>query len=94
MTALEDNPLHRMGALTGRAQALAEVMAMVRRLSERIHEDASEVEALQTLILAWSELITWLEQAGDEAGQEVVVLRGELSSPATGACSGPAEGAA
>lgn len=94
MTTLNDNPVHRAGVLTGRTQTLAEVMALVRRLSGRIDADASNVEALQALVLAWSELITWLEQAGDEAGQEVVLLRGEAHPPVAGAPPGSADGAA
>ncbi len=77
-----DSLPHRAAVMTGRAQALAEAMSLVRRLSDRIEPDMAHAEAHQILVLAWSELLTWLEQAGVEAAQESKLMRQELNLPA------------
>ena len=73
-----DSLVYRGLIMTGRSYALADAFAMVRRLSERIERNATDQQALQTLVLNWSELLTWLEQASDEARGELVLMQREL----------------
>lgn len=73
-----DSLLYRGLMTTGRAYALSDVFTMVRRLSERIAPDAPDEEVFKTLVLNWSELLTWVEQAGVEAREELRLMQDEL----------------
>lgn len=73
-----DSLLYRGLVMTGRAYALGDVFAMVRRLSERIAPDTPDEEVFKTLVLNWSELLTWVEQAGVEARDELRLMQDEL----------------
>lgn len=78
-----DSLVYRGLVMTGRSYALADAFSMVRRLSERIETDGTDDQTLQTLVLNWSELLTWLEQAGDEARDELRLMQQELDSADT-----------
>lgn len=72
-----DSLLYRGLMTTGRAYALGDVFAMVSRLSERIAPDTPDDEVFKTLVLNWSELLTWVEQAGVEARDELRLMQDE-----------------
>ena len=74
-----DSLLYRGLMTTGRAYALGDVFALVRRLSERIAPDASDQDVLKTLVLNWSELLSWVEQASVEARDELRLMQEEIA---------------
>lgn len=73
-----DSLLYRGLMTTGRAYALGDVFDLVRRLSGRIEPDASDADVLKTLVLNWSELLSWVEQAGVEARDELRLMQEEI----------------
>lgn len=74
-----DSLVYRGLVMTGRAGALAEVMDRIHRLGDRIVDDTADDQVLQTLVLNWSELLTWIEQAGIEASDELRLMQTELA---------------
>lgn len=74
-----DSLLYRGLMTTGRAYALGDVFALVRRLSERIAADASDEDVMKTLVLNWSELLSWVEQASVEARDELRLMQDEIA---------------
>lgn len=69
-----DDPAARALILTGRAEALAEVLGMMRRLRLGLDAEASREVLLEELVAGYGELSRWLLQAVEEATVEAELL--------------------
>lgn len=71
---IKSEDIRREGILTGRAQAIKEVIDMANRLGGAVDPGAARGEALATLLSNWMELIHFLDQAAIEAEDEMKLL--------------------
>lgn len=69
-----DDPAARALILTGRAEALTEVLSMIRRLRIGLDAEASRSVLLEQLVAGYGELSLWLLQAVEEATVEARLL--------------------
>ncbi|MEJ6789560.1 hypothetical protein BrevBR_08390 [Brevundimonas sp. BR2-1] len=80
MDSDQDDAGYRLGLLTGRAAALAEISAFVKRLAIAARDAADEETRLRVSAGNWFELAAWLNQGALEAVDEMTVFRRELTS--------------
>ncbi len=73
MTELDD-AVYRAAVLTGRSQALTEMMNLVNRLARTVEPEHGADVTLGTLVSNWLEVVNWLTQAEAEAVDELSLL--------------------
>lgn len=65
---------YRAGVLTGRSQVITELTALVNQLATRVDPEAGPEAALGTLVQNWLDVVGWLDQAGQEAEDELKLV--------------------
>lgn len=76
---MSDDDKRREAVLTGRAQALKEIMDLANRLSVKVDPLGSGEAALHALLSNWMEMMAFLDQAAHEAEDELILLAAERS---------------
>lgn len=73
----DQSPDYRAGELAGRTRAVAEMTDLMKRLSLAVQPELGPEVSLSTLVSNWLEVVAWLDQASEEADDELHVLAAE-----------------
>lgn len=72
--AVLDDPQRREALLTGRAQVIREAIDLANRVGGGVDPDGPREAILRTLLDGWLEMMHFLDQAAQEAEDELSLL--------------------
>lgn len=75
MTESSEEPRDRALKLTGRLQALKELVQLADQLGDKIDVHGTDESNLPILVQNWKDLHRWMEQARDETLDEIKLLK-------------------